>query len=67
MWIDMHMHEKTYSLDSFLSLEEIVEKAKGCAIFPCNSIARMWRDWLVRCPHRRPWCWIRRARVPVSA
>lgn len=31
MFIDMHMHERTYSKDSFLSLEEIVEisKAKG--------------------------------------
>lgn len=29
MWIDMHMHEKTFSPDSFLSLEEIVNAAKG--------------------------------------
>ncbi len=28
MWIDLHMHEKTYSPDSFLSLEEIVSRAK---------------------------------------
>ncbi len=28
MWIDMHMHEKTYSSDSHLSLEEIVSRAK---------------------------------------
>lgn len=28
MFIDLHMHEKTYSLDSFLSLAEIVEIAK---------------------------------------
>lgn len=29
MFIDLHMHEKTYSKDSFLSLEEIVTIAKG--------------------------------------
>ena len=29
MYIDMHMHEKTYSTDSFLSLEEIVSTAKS--------------------------------------
>lgn len=31
MWIDLHMHEKTYSKDSFLSLEEIVAlgRARG--------------------------------------
>ena len=28
MFIDMHMHEKTYSKDSFLSLDEIVQIAK---------------------------------------
>ncbi len=28
MWIDMHMHEKTNSLDSHLSLEEIVARSK---------------------------------------
>lgn len=28
MFIDLHMHEKRYSLDSFLALEEIVEIAK---------------------------------------
>lgn len=28
MFIDLHMHEKNYSLDSFLSLEEMVEIAK---------------------------------------
>lgn len=28
MYIDLHMHEKTYSKDSFLSLEEIVTIAK---------------------------------------
>lgn len=28
MFIDLHIHEKTYSKDSFLSLEEIVELAK---------------------------------------
>ena len=28
MLVDMHMHEKTFSKDSFLSLEEIVEIAK---------------------------------------
>ena len=28
MWVDMHMHEKTYSPDSFLSLEEIVSRAR---------------------------------------
>ena len=28
MFIDLHMHEKTYSTDSFLSLEEIVSIAK---------------------------------------
>lgn len=29
MFIDLHMHEKTYSKDSFLSLEEMVTIAKG--------------------------------------
>lgn len=29
MYIDMHMHEKTYSTDSFLSLEEIVSTARN--------------------------------------
>lgn len=29
MYIDMHMHEKTFSTDSFLSLEEIVATAKS--------------------------------------
>lgn len=29
MLIDMHLHEKTFSTDSFLSLEEIVNIAKG--------------------------------------
>ena len=28
MFIDLHMHEKRYSLDSTLALEEIVEIAK---------------------------------------
>lgn len=28
MFIDLHMHEKNYSLDSFLALEEMVEIAK---------------------------------------
>lgn len=28
MWIDLHIHEKTYSLDSKLSLEDIVTAAK---------------------------------------
>ena len=28
MLVDMHLHEKTYSLDSFLSLEQIVDIAK---------------------------------------
>lgn len=28
MFIDLHMHEKTCSKDSFLSLEEMVELAK---------------------------------------
>lgn len=28
MFIDMHMHEKTFSSDSFLSLDEIVREAK---------------------------------------
>lgn len=28
MFIDLHMHEKNYSLDSFLALEEMVELAK---------------------------------------
>ena len=28
MFIDLHMHECTYSKDSFLKLEEIVELAK---------------------------------------
>ena len=28
MLVDMHIHEKTFSLDSFLSLEEIVSIAK---------------------------------------
>lgn len=31
MLVDMHLHEKTFSTDSFLSLDEIVSiaKAKG--------------------------------------
>ena len=29
MFIDLHMHEKTYSLDSFLALEEMVNIAKS--------------------------------------
>ena len=28
MFIDMHMHEMTYSKDSFLQLDEIVQIAK---------------------------------------
>ena len=28
MFIDLHIHEKTFSKDSFLALEEIVELAK---------------------------------------
>ena len=28
MLVDMHIHEKTFSLDSFLTLEEIVSIAK---------------------------------------
>lgn len=33
MLVDMHLHEKTFSTDSFLSLDEIVSIAKcSCAI-----------------------------------
>ncbi len=32
MIIDTHMHEKTYSADSFLSLEEIVNKARSMGL-----------------------------------
>ena len=32
MIIDTHMHEKTYSSDSFLSLEDIVKKSKSMGL-----------------------------------